>query len=50
MAFDYKQIQTLAGLLARTMDWSLSLSGESANVSTDKAECEATWKVLHELE
>lgn len=50
LAFDYKQIQTLAGLVSRTMDWSLSISGESAYVSTDKGECEVTWKVLQEVE
>jgi uncharacterized protein YaeQ len=47
-AFDNKQIQTLAGMVSRTMDWSLSISGESAYVSTDKGDCEVTWQVLQD--
>jgi len=39
-SFDNKQIQELAGLVDRTTDMSVTISGESAYVTTDKGDCE----------
>lgn len=40
--FDNKQIQNLAGLVERTTDMSVTISGESAYITTDKGDCEVT--------
>jgi uncharacterized protein YaeQ len=44
--FDWQQTQTLATLAARTMDWSLSISGDTVYIATDSDECEL---VIREL-
>ncbi|WP_319380395.1 YaeQ family protein [Thiomicrorhabdus sp.] len=46
--FDWNEIQTLAGMLERTMDFSVTLSGNSAYIATAKGECEVHWNVLQE--
>jgi len=38
--FDWKQIQVLAGFVERTMNWSLSISGDSVYVAAGEQECE----------
>jgi len=50
MAFDNAEIQTLAGLVARTMEMSVTISGESAFVATAQGECEVSWKTLQHVE
>ena len=47
-AFDNKQIQNLAGLVDRTTDMSVTISGESAYVTTDKGDCEVVCKAFFE--
>jgi len=49
-AFDNKEIQTLAGLVARTMEMSVTVSGDSAFVATAQGECEVSWKTLQHVE
>lgn len=41
--FQWKGIQTLAALVQRTMIFSVTISGDSAYVSTDAGECEVSW-------
>ena len=41
--FQWKDIQTLAALVQRTMILSVTISGDSAYVSTDAGECEVSW-------
>lgn len=38
--FDWQQIQVLATFAARTMDWSLSISGDTLYIAADNQECE----------
>jgi len=47
MQFKYAEIQGLAALVERTMDWSLTLSGESAFVATAKTQVELSWQTLY---
>ncbi len=44
--FDWDQVNNLAGLFARTMEFSLMLSGDSAFVSTESGECEVSGQLL----
>ena len=44
--FQWEQIQALAAFLQRTMDWSITLSGDSAYIATESGECEISWLVL----
>lgn len=46
--FDWKEVQTLAGMLERTMEFSVTISGNSAYFATAKGECELSWQVLQE--
>ena len=46
--FDWDIIQTLAGQVERTMDISISISGDSAYVATETGECEVNWLTLQE--
>ncbi|WP_340676744.1 YaeQ family protein [Paraglaciecola sp.] len=46
MQFKYAEIQQLAGVVERTMDWSITLSGESVFVATPHAQVELSWQVL----
>lgn len=44
--FDWTQIQTLSRLVERTMALSITLTGDSAYVTTDKGDCELGWVEL----
>jgi len=47
--FDWGNIQTLAALVERTMDMSISITGDSAYIATESGECEVGWMVLQEI-
>jgi uncharacterized protein YaeQ len=44
--FDWDSIKTLAALVQRTMEMSVTITGESAYVATDSGECEVDWVTL----
>jgi uncharacterized protein YaeQ len=44
--FDWQQTQTLATFAARTMDWSLSISGDTVYISAESEECELVFREL----
>ena len=44
--FNWENIQALAALVQRTMDISVSITGDSAYVATESGECEVNWEVL----
>ena len=44
--FQWKNIQALAKLAQRTMDISVTITGDSAYVATESGECEVTWVPL----
>lgn len=44
--FAWPEVQKFATLLERTMDMSISISGESAYISAKLGDCEVTWQVL----
>lgn len=44
--FGWKSIQALAALVQRTMDMSVSITGDSAYVATESGECDVSWGVL----
>ncbi len=44
--FDNNQIQDLAGLVGRTTDMSVTITGDSAFVTTEKGDCEVSWITL----
>ena len=44
--FAWPEIQKLATMLERTMDMSISVSGETAFISTKQGDCEVNWEVL----
>jgi uncharacterized protein YaeQ len=44
--FDWESIQSLAALQQRTMDMSVTISGDSAYVATELGECEVSWERL----
>ena len=46
--FEWENIQALAALVQRTMDISISLTGDSAYVATELGECEVGWVILQE--
>ena len=46
--FDCQGIQTLAGLVERTMDLSVTITGDSAYVATELGECEVSWEPLQD--
>lgn len=48
--FNWEEIQTLAGMLERTMDMSVTISGNSAYFATAKGECEVHWETLQDTE
>ena len=45
VSFDWQEIQNLSGLLSRTMDLSVTLSGESAYIAAEQ-QVEVNWKTL----
>ena len=44
--FQWESIQSLASLVQRTMDFSLTITGESAYIATELGECEVLWVTL----
>lgn len=46
--FNHSSIGELAGLLSRTMDMSVTITGESAYVTTGDGELEVAWETLKE--
>jgi len=44
--FDWESVQSLARLVERTMDCSVTITGDSAYVATQLGECEVPWQVL----
>jgi len=45
--FDHQKIEELADLLTRTMDMSVTITGESAYVAATEGECEILWQTLN---
>lgn len=44
--FNWPNIQSLAALVQRTMDLSVTITGDSAYVAAEQGECEVPWEVL----
>jgi len=44
--FDWESIKELTGFVQRTMDISISITGDSAYVATEDGECEVSWTTL----
>lgn len=44
--FQWTDVQKLATLAQRTMDFSITISGDSAYVATELGECEVSWESL----
>lgn len=44
--FKWEEIQSLAALVARTMDISVTITGDSAYVATEQGESEVAWETL----
>ena len=50
LKFEWDTIQALASLVERTMDISVSITGDSAYIATESGECEVGWNVLQEAD
>lgn len=48
--FDNQSIQNLAGLVDRTTEMSVTITGDSAYVTTEKGDCEVFWEALQIIE
>ncbi|MCW9014786.1 MAG: YaeQ family protein [Gammaproteobacteria bacterium] len=48
--FQWQHIQALAMLVQRTMDFSITITGDSAYVATELGECEVSWEPLQVLD
>lgn len=46
--FEWEEIVSLAAMVQRTMDMSISITGDSAYVATELGECEVAWTTLQE--
>ena len=46
--FQWENIQALVALVQRTMEMSVTITGDSAYVATELGECEVSWVVLQE--
>lgn len=46
--FEWEEIVSLAAMVQRTMDMSISITGDSAYVATESGECEVSWVTLQE--
>jgi len=46
--FDADSVVTFAKLLERTMDYSVTITGDSAYIATELGECEVAWQVLQD--
>ena len=44
--FDWVNIKTLAGLVERTMEISISITGDTAYIATEQGEAEVNWQTL----
>ena len=44
--FEWEKMQALAALLQRTMDWSITISADSAYIAAEAGECEVEWSTL----
>jgi len=44
--FKWEDIQLLASLVERTMDISVTITGDSAYIATESGECDISWEVL----
>jgi len=44
--FEWEKIEALAALLQRTMDLSITISGDSAYIAAESGECEVEWATL----
>jgi len=47
--FKWESISALAILVQRTMDLSVTITGESAYIATEQGECEVAWEMLQEV-
>ncbi len=47
--FDWSAIQTAAALLQRTMDVSVTITGDSAYLATESGECDISWLTLQRV-
>ncbi|MCW8900986.1 MAG: YaeQ family protein [Gammaproteobacteria bacterium] len=45
---EWEEIEALAAMVQRTMDMSVSITGDSAFVATESGECEINWVTLQE--
>ena len=48
--FEWDEVQSLAALVERTMDMSVSITGDSAYIATEQGECELVWRILQEVD
>lgn len=46
--FDWESVQKLAAMVERTMNISVSITGDSAYVATEQGECEVNWHILQQ--
>lgn len=46
--FQWQEIQALAAMVQRTMEISVTITGDSAYVATEQGECEVNWETLQE--
>jgi len=46
--FEWPVIEALAAMVQRTMDISVSITGDSAYVATEAGECDISWQVLQD--
>mgnify|MGYP000061665701 CR=1 FL=1 len=46
--FEWEEIEALAAMVQRTMDMSVSITGDSAYIATESGECEVAWVTLQE--
>jgi uncharacterized protein YaeQ len=47
--FNWEQVQSLAALVRRTMECSVTVTGNSAFVAAVEGECELSWSALQEI-
>lgn len=48
--FNWSEIEALAQLVERTMDLSITITGDSAYIATDTGTCEVSWENLHTVD
>ncbi|NPA71821.1 MAG: YaeQ family protein [Gammaproteobacteria bacterium] len=47
--FNWQDIQAVAKLIQRTMDWSITITGNALYIATDQGEHELNWTVLQSV-